>query len=133
MASRGSAVAFGVMRQRWGGRSRVSELVLIERKRGADGTPEASPWGTRRVIAGMLTGAVVLGFAAWPRMAPAATPDSFADLADQLLPAVVNIATTQTLKQADKGDRGGQQQRRGPDIPQCPPGSPFAGCSRTSF
>src|SRR5258708_12861982 len=86
MASRGSAVAFGVMRQRWGGRSRVSELVLIERKRGADGTPEASPWGTRRVIAGMLTGAVVLGFAAWPRMAPAATPASFADLAHQLLP-----------------------------------------------
>ena len=46
-------------------------------------------------------------------------PDSFADLAARLLPAVVNISTTQTLPA--KGDKGS----RGPDVPQFPPGSPF--------
>jgi len=46
-------------------------------------------------------------------------PDSFADLAARLLPAVVNISTTQTLP--DKSDKNS----RGPDVPQFPPGSPF--------
>jgi serine protease Do len=46
-------------------------------------------------------------------------PDSFADLAAKLLPAVVNISTTQTIKSDSKGNRGG------PDVPQFPPGSPF--------
>jgi serine protease Do len=45
-------------------------------------------------------------------------PDSFADLAAKLLPSVVNISTTQTLKTAG-GDEGE------PDMPQFPPGSPF--------
>ena len=45
-------------------------------------------------------------------------PDSFADLAAKLLPSVVNISTTQTLKTA-----GGDQ--AGPEMPQFPPGSPF--------
>ncbi len=45
-------------------------------------------------------------------------PDSFADLAAKLLPSVVNISTTQTLKTAG-GDQGE------PDMPQFPPGSPF--------
>ena len=45
-------------------------------------------------------------------------PDSFADLAAKLLPSVVNISTTQTLKTA-----GGDQ--TDPDTPQFPPGSPF--------
>jgi serine protease Do len=44
-------------------------------------------------------------------------PDSFADLAEKLLPSVVNISTTQTVK-PDK-------QRVGPGRPQFPPGSPF--------
>ncbi len=43
-------------------------------------------------------------------------PDSFADLADKLLPTVVNIATSQTLKQ-----QGGT-----PGLPDIPPGSPLA-------
>src|SRR6185437_8056604 len=46
-------------------------------------------------------------------------PDGFAELAAKLLPAVVNISTTQTIK----GDKPGN--RPGPDIPQFPPGSPF--------
>jgi serine protease Do len=46
-------------------------------------------------------------------------PDSFADLAAKLLPSVVNISTTQTLKTAGGGDQAG------PDMPEFPPGSPF--------
>jgi serine protease Do len=45
-------------------------------------------------------------------------PESFADLADKLLPAVVNVSTTQTIKTAERKGRG-------PEIPQFPPGSPF--------
>ncbi|HEX3863975.1 MAG TPA: DegQ family serine endoprotease [Stellaceae bacterium] len=50
---------------------------------------------------------------AWARPAP----DSFADLAEKLLPAVVNISTTQTVKAEHPGV--------GPERPQFPPGSPF--------
>lgn len=41
-------------------------------------------------------------------------PGSFANLAEKLLPAVVNISTTQVIKG-----------RSGPTLPQLPPGSPF--------
>lgn len=41
-------------------------------------------------------------------------PESFADLAEKLLPAVVNVSTTQTV-----------EQERAPEMPQFPPGSPF--------
>ncbi len=44
------------------------------------------------------------------------TPRSFADIADGLLPAVVNISTTQTVKLPQGGDI---------PMPQFPPGSPF--------
>jgi hypothetical protein len=46
-------------------------------------------------------------------------PDSFADLATKLLPAVVNISSTQAA-QARAGGPGA-----GPEIPMFPPGSPF--------
>ena len=46
------------------------------------------------------------------------TPDSFADLAATLAPAVVNISSQQAIQA--KADRPG-----GPDTPQFPPGSPF--------
>ena len=42
------------------------------------------------------------------------SPASFADMAEKLLPAVVNVSTTQTVH----GDRG-------QEMPQFPPGSPF--------
>ena len=61
--------------------------------------------------------AAAVGTAPTPGYARPA-PDSFADLAAKLLPSVVNISTTQTLKTAG-GDLGG------PDAPQFPPGSPF--------
>ena len=43
-------------------------------------------------------------------------PESFADLAERLLPAVVNISSTQVTR---------ERSQRGPEIPQFPPGSPF--------
>ena len=42
-------------------------------------------------------------------------PGSFADLAEQLLPAVVNISSTQKIEEPQDF----------PDMPQFPPGSPF--------
>ena len=42
-------------------------------------------------------------------------PDSFADMAEKLLPAVVNVSTTQTIHGNDHGM----------EMPQFPPGSPF--------
>jgi serine protease Do len=45
-------------------------------------------------------------------------PDSFADLAEKLLPAVVNVSSTQSVT-AKNGPQAG------PDIPMFPPGSPF--------
>jgi serine protease Do len=48
-----------------------------------------------------------------------AAPDSFADLAEKLLPAVVNISTTQTVKPEQHSER------TTPELPQFPPGSPF--------
>jgi serine protease Do len=55
-----------------------------------------------------------------PFVAPAVArgaPDSFADLSASLLPAVVNISSTQATQQ--RADRGG------PEVPSFPPGSPF--------
>jgi serine protease Do len=48
-------------------------------------------------------------------------PDSFADLAAKLLPAVVNVSSTQTLT----AKNGGGGPDLGPDMPVFPPGSPF--------
>jgi serine protease Do len=47
-----------------------------------------------------------------------APPESFADLAERLLPSVVNISTTQMVK-ARQGPGGA------PEMPRFPPGSPF--------
>ena len=57
-------------------------------------------------------------FGAWPFAGSAlakAPPDSFADLAERLTPAVVNISTTQTVQRPSDDVQ----------IPQFPPGSPF--------
>ena len=51
--------------------------------------------------------------------------DGFADLAAKLLPAVVNISSTQTIKPDRGGNGGNSGNRAGPDLPQIPPGSPF--------
>ena len=64
--------------------------------------------------------ALGLAFAA-PTLVPPAfargAPESFADLAEKLLPGVVNISSSQTVQARGEG--------RGPEMPQFPPGSPF--------
>lgn len=66
-----------------------------------------------------------------------AAPATFADLAERLLPAVVNISTTMTVRPERGAPPGqpGQQgpQRRGPEVPQFPPGSPFEEFFRDFF
>ena len=69
---------------------------------------------SRLVHAWLLAALVIFASGAWAKPAP----DSFADLAQKLLPAVVNISTTQTIKAPGKGPVG-------PEVPNFPPGSPF--------
>jgi serine protease Do len=66
---------------------------------------------------------VLAAFAGAPAAA-APPPDSFADLAARLLPAVVNVSTTQSV---------GRPGVEGPEIPQFPPGSPFEEFFRDFF
>jgi len=62
--------------------------------------------------------ATVLVLPTLPRQAAArGAPDSFADMAEQLLPAVVNISSTQNVATANSD--------KGPEMPVFPPGSPF--------
>lgn len=76
---------------------------------------------TRAVVLGIATALVA------PALAPTAgapayargAPDSFADLAAKLLPAVVNVSSTQTITA-----RNGAPDV-GPEVPMFPPGSPF--------
>jgi len=53
-----------------------------------------------------------------------ALPESFSTVAEKLLPAVVNVSTTQALP---------QRQGPGSDMPQFPPGSPFEELFRDFF
>ena len=69
--------------------------------------------GTLLVAAAMLATAGLTAATGAAHAAPA--PDSFADLAEKLLPTVVNISTTQKVE--------GDQDL--PEMPQFPPGSPF--------
>nr|WP_281650003.1 DegQ family serine endoprotease [Novacetimonas hansenii] len=52
------------------------------------------------------------------------TPDSFADLAARLLPAVVNVSTTEMVRPGDEDDDGDEGDSS-PQIPNFPEGSPF--------
>jgi serine protease Do len=84
---------------------------------------------TTRAILSTTTRAILLGaailiavpLAAGPPITPAEArsgPDSFADLAAKLLPAVVNVASSTNVVAARNGGPG-------PDFPTFPPGSPF--------
>jgi serine protease Do len=66
----------------------------------------------------VLAAPVAVGVADTPAYARG-TPDSFADLAAKLLPAVVNVSSTQTIAARNGGPGAG------PDLPLFPPGSPF--------
>ena len=90
-----------------------------------------APAFIRRQAAAFLLGAAAIGLVPLsPSLAQAplarSAPESFADLAARLLPAVVNVSTTQTIQTA-------QRDRQGPDIPQAPPGSPFEEFFRDFF
>jgi serine protease Do len=56
------------------------------------------------------------------RAAAKSAPESFADLAEKLLPSVVNISSTQVVRED-----------RGPQAPQLPEGSPFGDSFREFF
>jgi serine protease Do len=75
-------------------------------------------WRFRRSSAAVAV-ALVLAFPAGNSRAARPAPEGFADLADKLVGAVVNISTTQTVK-AEKG-----REHATPGRPQFPPGSPF--------
>src|SRR6185312_8215991 len=84
--------------------------------------PRAGSPRRRHVL--LVTGAILsAGLILPPTVPPAAAqtralPESFADIADKLLPAIVNISTTQILP-----DRAARKQA--PDSQALPPGSPF--------
>src|SRR5688572_11734912 len=101
--------------RRWalGGRAVVSRNDLIDRP------------AVRPVTSFMRAAAVFAAVALAPAIAAARqAPETFADLAERVLPAVVNISTTQVAKRdRPGGDREREDSR--PDAPQVPPGSPF--------
>ena len=70
----------------------------------------------RRIFPAFLILAVCVVSGHTPAAARGA-PESFADLAERLLPAVVNISSTQVQKKSTEKD--------GPEIPRFPEGSPF--------
>jgi serine protease Do len=72
----------------------------------------------RLVPSGLLAGALAAALALPGAAAARGAPDSFADLAARLLPAVVNISST-------SNGGGPANAQRGPDVPAFPPGSPF--------
>ena len=76
-------------------------------------SPRAGVVSLMAALLWVLTAAVGNPAAAQARQAPG----SFADLAEKLLPAVVNISTSQAAPQRQQGSR--------PELPQFPPGSPF--------
>ena len=87
-------------------------------------------WSLARGAAfGRLMALLIIAPAALASSAASArpAPDSFADLAEKLLPSVVNISTTQTMK----SERG--REHAGPEMPQFPPGSPFEEFFRDFF
>jgi serine protease Do len=52
-------------------------------------------------------------------------PESFADLAERLSPAVVNVSSSQIVTGDSDGEQNRGEQERGPGVPSFPPGSPF--------
>lgn len=97
------------------GSIRTGAPAVLLRRPG--GTPAAFRWLASLVVL------VALALGAGPVAAQDRDrPGSFADMAERLLPAVVNISTTQSMT----GERG-------PQMPQFPPGSPFEDFFREFF
>lgn len=81
-------------------------------------TPGARFGATAALAAGLLIGAM-------PSAIAADRPDTFADLAERLLPSVVNISTAQIVQREENGDE--------PQIPDLGPDSPFEDFFRDFF
>ena len=78
----------------------------------------------RRSAALACAGLLIAASAALQPAAARPAPDGFANIADKLLPSVVNISTTQTLKPEASRRRSGEKgdaERPGPNRPQFPP------------
>ncbi len=93
--------------------------------------PRDQSWSSRvSFTVRRLTALVLALFVAAAPLAPHAeaqrAPETFAPLARQLLPAVVNISTTQAVQ-----PRPGRPDA--PEVPQAPPGSPFEEFFRDFF
>ncbi|HEX6441124.1 MAG TPA: DegQ family serine endoprotease [Stellaceae bacterium] len=83
--------------------------------------------GSRRTAAVVCATFLITAVVSWEPASARPGPDGFADLADKLLPSVVNISTTQTLKPEASRERSGERggERGGQSHPEFPPGSPF--------
>jgi serine protease Do len=79
-------------------------------------------WAPRSALAGIALVALTTSAMAQGR----ALPDSFGDLADKLVPAVVNISTTQAMP--EKGN-----DKESAETPELPPSSPFDDFFRDFF
>lgn len=71
------------------------------------------------ILSLLLTAGFVTPAIAKEGVIPPGAPASFADLADRLLPAVVNISSTQKMEET------APNMENLPEMPQFPPGSPF--------
>ena len=101
----------------------VSPMMTVAAERGTTGRCYRS-WRLGSACAMALVAVI-----AWTSSVSArAAPESFADLAAKLLPSVVNVSTSQATK---GGATAGQ--RRLPEMPQFPPGSPFEDFFREFF
>lgn len=76
------------------------------------------PLRLRRTAAAAVLALLLGAPAGMPTALAHPAPDSFADLAEKLLPSVVNISTTQNVISDKSGERGAPGRRQ-------PPGSPF--------
>ncbi|MDF1793064.1 MAG: DegQ family serine endoprotease [Thalassobaculaceae bacterium] len=92
----------------------AATAATAARARVDDGAADAAARLYRVTLAAALAAMLALSIALSSTAHAKAPPESFADLAERLLPAVVNVATTQTVDAS-----------RMPDMPQFPPGSPF--------
>jgi serine protease Do len=97
-------------------------VIREPRSRGERAPASIGPRPFARLAATL--GAVVLMSASMGARA-ADGPRDFSDLSERLVPSVVNISTTQEVRQ--RGGGGGQQ------VPQFPPGSPFEEFFRDFF
>lgn len=76
--------------------------------------PPRKPRRFRSLVLAVLVGASLVACTVLAPMQAQAVPENFADMAERLLPSVVNIATTQVVDAS-----------RAPEMPQFPEGSPF--------